>query len=1080
MKTFSVNIISFSVNIISVNIKRFLFPACDRKRFHYPLQRMAALALTLATTVSHAGPLNLAQNDLGLTLGVEPNIMILSDDSGSMDYGLLIKGANDGAFNNRSSIMQTQGETYFYTYKGPDFKTGEKVLPPAADFMTVLNTLFRYNANLHAPTEAALQDAGVAAPYLGIWRLWSSAYNLLHYDPNTTYRPWAGLDSTGKPYANADKQKALFNPYRPGHGSLDLTKSYSYQTECGFEACRKVNKDKTPPVLENRVTISGNNADADGVGVDISKKPIAKVGKRLSLTVNIFPARYYDWTDSNSNNTVDADDGHTLVEIKPATSTYKRKKFSEETGSGRSDCGNTADKDGNVTCSYAQEIQNFANWFSYYRKRDLVNKAAFSNVISTANFARIGYVNLNNDYSLFKVTEKGATDPKPDDVNKPLASMNLSPTEGNKKALLDSIFKSGPGGGTNTRLRFEQLGNYFECKTDNTFDYKDKLQPGQANCPVEAAPKGTCQVNYALIVTDGYYNTSPGTEATGPSKNNTDGPGAGNTNFDGGAFADDFANTLADIAMHFYERDLHPTLEDNVPVSARDVNRFNGPAASPLKATDTLHQRLVTYGIGFGVDGTLDSIPASPSAAFTWPEVVSDPNKIDDLRHAAYNGRGDFINARDPRALQESINEVFNQFLAGPDSSSAVAFNRRSLRTDSVVFRAFFDSSNNSGDLVAQKINDQGELNTNAEGKPVYEWQAAKELDGRFSDNKSDDRIIVTYNDTGDNKSGGVDFQWASLNTAQQAYLNQSPVTNKTDSLGEKRLGYLRGHSENEGLDGAGGKFRPRKMQAGKLGDIVHSAPVYVAQPESINRDAGAFPGEFPGTAQTRAKLYSTFKNSNRARKPVVYVGANDGMLHAFEAASGRELFAYVPNLLFEHLADLTDPDYVHRFYVNQTPSINDVFMKKRGASTRAWNSVLVSGVGAGGKGYFALNITDPGTFTPSGMKNNVMWEFTDQDDADLGYSLGEPLIAMSNAEHSDGDKRWVAIFGNGYNSTSTDGDAAIYIAFLEAGLDGVWTTGTDYIKISTANGKAESADKTTPNGIGGLRGIDIDEKWHG
>ena len=155
--------------------------------------------------------------------------------------------------------------------------------------------------------------------------------------------------------------------------------------------------------------------------------------------------------------------------------------------------------------------------------------------------------------------------------------------------------------------------------------------------------------------------------------------------------------------------------------------------------------------------------------------------------------------------------------------------------------------------------------------------------------------------------------------------------------------------------------------------------------------------------------------------------------------------------------------------------------MVKDGAISATWNTVLVGGLGAGGKGHYALNITDPTQLTSeSNADDIVMWEFTEADDgivgnSDLGYSYSQPLIAMSNAEDAGGENKWVAIFGNGYNSTSADGDAAIYMVFIEDGQDGVWTAGSDYIKISTGNGIAESSDGTTPNGIGGVRGIDID-----
>jgi type IV pilus assembly protein PilY1 len=208
-------------------------------------------------------------------------------------------------------------------------------------------------------------------------------------------------------------------------------------------------------------------------------------------------------------------------------------------------------------------------------------------------------------------------------------------------------------------------------------------------------------------------------------------------------------------------------------------------------------------------------------------------------------------------------------------------------------------------------------------------------------------------------------------------------------------------------------------------------------------------------------------------------------MLHAINVANGSELFAFVPNSVFSNLSRLTDPNYSHRYYVDLTPSINDVYITPASgtnAGDLSWNTILVGGLAGGGKGYFALNVTDPDDLdTETEAAANVMWEFTEADDggigsSDLGYTFSQPLIAMSNAEDGSGNKRWVVIFGNGYNSTSTDGDAHLYVLFVEGGQDGVWTANSDFYKVNTGFGKAESSDGTTPNGIGGIRGVDTDE----
>jgi type IV pilus assembly protein PilY1 len=970
-----------------------------------------------------AGTLDLADNALEIVTGVEPNIMVLADDSSSMDWGVMTDQRKGVFF---LDGIEIDGLEYYYTHPAPG---ASGATSPA------VNTYEDYYSYI-VPSEQKLVAAGVAAPQGGVWRAWNSDYNRIYYNPNTTYQPWAGVDANGNAYGNASTTNAPYNPYDSALGGLDLTSVTSYETDCTLDACA-------------------------AVGV---------VGVTGIFTVtDFYPARYFTWSDSNNDGVVDADDGHTLVEIRSSgcstgascPSNFVRSVYDENTGSGRRDCG-TDNGDGTVTCSYNEEIQNFANWFTYYRKREVTAKAALSKVIENNTSARIGYATIhNNARNRIQV-----------------APMNASPASGSKKTLLDKIFLTSSRDDTPLRSNLDAIGRYFECASGDIFDSSADTSPGDAGCPVLASPAGTCQQNYALLITDGFYNGS----VPDPFVSNSDGQnsGAGNSDFDGGAFADSYSDTLADVAMHYYERDLH-TLDDEVPTTSKDRNRYAG--SGTLDADDRLHQHMSTYTVGFGVEGTLTAMPSDPTTAYSWPDpTAGDPQKIDDLRHAAYNGRGDFISANNPEALTDALEEIFEEIGTGEGAASSVAFNTQTIESDSLVFRAFFNTKDNTGDLVAQHINPDGSLNVDADLNPIFEWSVAEQLDNKTG-TTTDSRVIITYNDNGAN-SAGVGFRWTGSSTiaSDQKTLLDSPQPGNITlpaTVGEARLGYLRGHSDDEGPSFDDGEFRERLGLAGRLGDIVHSSPVFVGKPPYTGRISAPFPGEFPNNVDD---LYTTFKTNQANRTAVVYVGANDGMLHAVTAHDGEELFAYVPNLIFNNLSKLTKPDYNHRFYVDLSPSINDIFMVKPGALSATWNTVLIGGLGAGGKGYYALNITDPSSFnTETNAVDNVMWEFTEADDggvgaSDLGYSFSQPLIAMSNAEDGNHDKKWIAVFGNGYNSTSTDGDAALYILFIEAGQDGVWdNTNGDFVKISTGNGKDESSDGTTPNGIGGVRGIDID-----
>ena len=176
-------------------------------------------------------------------------------------------------------------------------------------------------------------------------------------------------------------------------------------------------------------------------------------------------------------------------------------------------------------------------------------------------------------------------------------------------------------------------------------------------------------MNFAVAMTDGYYNGSF-------SIANTDIDGTGP--YDGGAYEDAYSDSMADIAMHYYERDLQTGLDDEVPLlPSEDI------ALLPANANG-MHQHMVTYTIGFGVDGTLAAMPTDASTAFSWPDPQANLlHRIDDLRHASYNGRGDYISAETPAALEAALQNILSAIEENNSSASAVSFNAGRLSTDS-------------------------------------------------------------------------------------------------------------------------------------------------------------------------------------------------------------------------------------------------------------------------------------------------------------------------------------------------------------------------------------------------------------
>jgi len=648
-------------------------------------------------------------------------------------------------------------------------------------------------------------------------------------------------------------------------------------------------------------------------------------------------------------------------------------------------------------------MKNFANWFQYHRSRMNVTKAAIGQIIVNTNASRMGLDVFNNGLQKYS---KSMSD------------------EDDKLALLRDFYGTEEETWTPARSALYRVGEHFRS-TDS-------------NAPIlpDTGEGGECQQNFNILLTDGYWNR---TFSGVGDRDSNGGSGTNDTIFDGnqaqsndgGNYKDhptkNYSNTLADIAMKYYEEDLRPTgMPNEVPTQGAD------------KAD---HQHLVTYAVAFGLAGTLD--PAADPLAddndpltvdFEWPEPVSDTaTTVDDLWHAAYNGRGEFLSARDPDELTNSLGTALDLIAEATATSAAVSINSAKLTTESVVYLAEFNTNRWEGNLFAYKITDPdtGALTIDAN------WGvdgAAGKLNGR--DLSLNPRTILTHNG-----SGGVPFQWKTTTTMSSTQQDDLNGANNDDTAGKARVEYLRGSRADEG---GGYNFRARPSL---LSDLVNSGPVYVGAPTLNWPDTAPFPTD-------PTDRYSTFKEAKATRAGMVYVGSNGGMMHGFAEADGVEKIAYIPGNLFsnatgEGLHYLTDPNYGHKYYNDLTPTVSDIFADI-GPNNVQWNTVLISGQRGGGRGIFALDVTDPAIFNEGNAADLVLWEFSNSDDADLGYTYSRPQIARTNAG------TWVAIFGNGYNDTG-DGKAKLFIVDIAKGTeDGTWTLGTDYIKISTNSGAAD------------------------
>nr|WP_316643582.1 PilC/PilY family type IV pilus protein [uncultured Roseateles sp.] len=507
------------------------------------------------------------------------------------------------------------------------------------------------------------------------------------------------------------------------------------------------------------------------------------------------------------------------------------------------------------------------------------------------------------------------------------------------------------------------------------------------------------------------------------------------------------SDTLADVAMYYYQNDLRTDALNNcIGALGTSVCENNVTA---LGKDNARWQHMSTFTLSLGMNGTLqfdvnyDTDPKTDFLAISqgskdWPAPGDDAGavNIDDLWHAAVNGRGRYFSAVDPASLISSLKAALNTISAATGASSAAATSTlQPVEGDNGVYIAQFRSSEWTGDLRAYEINTKtGVIPTStidAQGNRVdlNKWSAAAQITPssrgtiryfkKGSGNAGTLREFTYANLTADGLNGNFDNVCSKSLTAQLSQCaGLSDAAKAVVNSGSNMVDFLRGQPHTE--------YRSRNQV---LGDIVNSSPVYVGAPGFAYTENG----------------YGTYKTSKKDRLPTLYVGANDGMLHAINAATGQERWAYIPSMVMPNMYKLGDQYYEskHQYFVDATPTAGDIY-----AADGTWKTILVGGLNAGGRGYYALDITDP-------LNPVALWEFTNDD---LGLSYGNPVITKRK------DGTWVVAFTSGYNNVSP-GDGGGYLFVLNA------ETGALLKKVGTGAGSAD-----TPSGLGRLNGwVDFD-----
>jgi type IV pilus assembly protein PilY1 len=491
-------------------------------------------------------------------------------------------------------------------------------------------------------------------------------------------------------------------------------------------------------------------------------------------------------------------------------------------------------------------------------------------------------------------------------------------------------------------------------------------------------------------------------------------------------------------------------------------------------------------------DGTFTNLTSIPDTA-SW-----DKTKVDGSLGSDGVPDGYFL-ARRPELLEQQLRRALDDVAKA--SSSAPAVSSSQLSNGAFKYVAKFDSSKIAGDIEAYKVDDDGLF------KALPDWSAAQLLTVRTrglsgkAGNKGTDRVIIT--NTGNHSSSGVKFRWDS--TALSSYFGTVPYK-LTDANKEILVNYLRGDYTEEGPT----KLRERTDNI--LGPIVNATP-WIQTPPLAAYSGSAFTGYAAFAKRHNARLDAS-NTLVPARKKLLWASSGDGMLHAFDAELGNEVFAYVPGALANRLAEipmqrtggrtrLNGANFNQNIaellpqgtvwpYVDGSPFTGDV---KVGTGTTAeWRTYVFSTLGRGGKGVFALDATNIDTIpsdAPSGdtklidsesgavAQKTFKWQFTSDDDADLGYIVSDfsysPASKQATPIAKLNNGKFALILGNGYKSTT--GKASLFMLYV----DGPETTGswTGKYKKITADTKKDATgapvNDSNYNGLSAPTWIDSD-----
>ncbi len=993
---------------------------------------------------------------------VLPNLMYVLDDSGSMAWNYM-----------PDHIFRTSGGSILYNCKrcSSSSCSGPGGTNSGSGWQC---------GNSESDPDSSSNDAPTAygeAPF------YASTFNRIWYNPNITYAP--AIDFEGNSLGNATPTLAADDAYL-GTAKTNLVSGFNEVIYCNTGSptgadltntakCRKNGLHNVSPfagtngyflywgasganvgfpttAYYNKVLVKNSNAhyfnitpheycsdanlvncvlaNAAGTGPGTATTPISSIAAPVRWCKSATDATATTVVSGNSSGTPRCQKKFssgtyrfprygrfTRVDITSAVPTYAKGPNSV-----RTDCASA------TSCTYDEEIQNFANWWTYYRTRMALMKTATGRAfLSIDDRFRIGFITINPN--------------NPVTTDKFIGASKFDATQ--KKAWYKLVYDQDTNGSTPNRTALHRVGRYYQGASDG-------INSGMTPDPLEYS----CQQNFTLLTTDGYWNDS--FSAVG----NNDNANGGYTTraygaYDGGLTG--ASNTLADVAAYYYKTDLRtagPYSENNVPTSSRDQN----PA-----------QHMVTFTLGLGLEGFMDyqsdyetaatgdfaKIKAGTNNACSWTTGTcnwpvpssNDPSTLDDLWHAAVNGRGRYFSAGDPNSLTQGLQQALASLNIQTAAAAASATSSPNItETDNYIYSSTFRTVKWDGEIVAQRID-----TTSGNVLPAIVWSAQALLDGMTTSN-SDSRDIFTI----DEGAGGKrkPFKYAGLTNApsgsiaaerdyfdakctafsQCALLTaaQKAVANNGDNL----VNWLRGQRQHEAF-AAPETNPPFRARDHILGDPVNATPAFMKKPRF-------------NWADIVTPTYQDYKTAQDGRQATLFIAANDGMLHALNGDTGKEMWAYVPRIVMPKIHRLATENWTvtHEYNVDGSPEVMDAYFGGN------WKTVLVSGLDGGGRGFYALDVTNPASPT-------VLWEVCSDKticktwDPDIGYTHGNPVITK---RASDG--KWVAIVTSGLNNVSPGtGRGYLFVLDLE--------TGDILAKVDTGEG-----DATTPSGFNHISGF--------